>query len=124
MKGNRFEGMNEEQWLILKPLLPQEPKKKKKGKPHTPWRKVCNSLLWMLINGARWCDLPKGKEWASRSATHRWLGIWEEAGILMDILTSLREQAEFKGILNVERLAVDGFFFSRQRRRRIDRLWI
>ena len=104
MKGNRFEGMNEEQWLILKPLLPQEPKKKKKGKPHTPWRKVCNSLLWMLINGARWCDLPKGKEWASRSATHRWLGIWEEAGILMDILTSLREQAEFKGILNVPRL--------------------
>jgi len=120
MKGNRFEGLSDDQWKVLEDLLPKKPEKKGKGKPHTPWRKVCNSLLWMLINGARWCDLPIGNQWASRSATHRWLGVWQESEILEKMLIGVKEQAELKGLLNFERLAVDGFFFSRQRRRRAD----
>ena len=118
MKGNRFEGLSESQWKILEPLFPQEGGKRGKGKPHTPWKKVCNSLLWILINGARWCDLPRGNQWASKSATHRWLGIWQESGRLDKMLIIMREQLQLKGLLNFERLAVDGFFFSRQRRRR------
>jgi len=120
MKGNRFEGLSDDQWQLLEIFLPKEPEKRGKGKLHTPWRKVCNSLLWILINGARWCDVPKGEQWASRSATHRWLGIWQATGTLEQMLAAIREQAELKGLLNFERLAADGFFFSRQRRRRTD----
>nr|NGY95963.1 hypothetical protein [Neochlamydia sp. AcF84] len=70
----RFEGFTDTQWRILQPLLSQNPPKNLKGKPHTPWRKIYNSLFWILITGSRWCDLPKGPNWGSRSAAHRWLG--------------------------------------------------
>ncbi|KIC75191.1 Uncharacterized protein DB42_AN00460 [Neochlamydia sp. EPS4] len=55
----RFEGFTDIQWIILKQFLPQSPPKNLKGKPHTPWRKICNSLLWIVATGSRDCDLPK-----------------------------------------------------------------
>ncbi|MDQ3828315.1 MAG: transposase [Candidatus Tectomicrobia bacterium] len=41
--------------------------------PHPLVRKVVNTLLYVLITGCRWCDIPRGPQWASRSAAHRWL---------------------------------------------------
>ena len=74
MTQGRFEGLTKSQWKLLKPLMPEEVRKK--GKPHTPWKKICNSILWILITGARWCDIPRGRQWGSKSAAHRWLGEW------------------------------------------------
>ena len=34
--------------------------------PHSPFRYVLNTLLYVLITGCRWCDVPKGKIWASQ----------------------------------------------------------
>ena len=48
--------------------------------PHAPFRYVLNSLLYILITGCRWCDLPQGEIWASKSAAHRWLKRWQEDG--------------------------------------------
>ncbi|MGR3951549.1 MAG: transposase [Chlamydia sp.] len=76
----QFNGLQDIQWAFLEPLLPPAPLKRKKGKSHTPWRKICNSLFWILITGSRWCDLPRCAIWGSRSVTHRWLGIWQENG--------------------------------------------
>ena len=36
--------------------------------PHTPFRKIVNTLLYVLITGCRWCDLPCGPQWESKSA--------------------------------------------------------
>jgi transposase len=44
-----------------------------RGMPSVPFRYVLNSLLYLLITGCRWCDLPRGRIWASKSAVHRWL---------------------------------------------------
>ncbi len=109
----RFEGLNDEQWDVIEKFMPQDPEKKNKGYPHTPWRKVCNSIFWILITGSRWCDIPKGESWASKSSAHRWLGTWQEDGTLDKILSSLQEIAFLEGLINWDRLAVDGFFFSR-----------
>ncbi|MCG6135166.1 MAG: hypothetical protein MET45_10945 [Nostoc sp. LLA-1] len=35
--------------------------KRGKGMPHAPYRHVLNSLLYILITGCRWCDLPRGE---------------------------------------------------------------
>ncbi|KIC72483.1 hypothetical protein DB41_KK00090 [Neochlamydia sp. TUME1] len=40
-----FEGLTDTQWRILQPLLPQSSSKNLKGKPHNPWRKICDSLF-------------------------------------------------------------------------------
>lgn len=109
----RFEGLSEEQWSIIKEFTPKAPEKRGKGYPHAPWRKVCNSIFWVLITGSRWCDIPKGEQWASKSTAHRWLGLWQDDGTLDRILASLREVAFLEGLIDWDRLAADGFFFSR-----------
>ena len=115
MSEGRFNGLTKSQWKLLKPLMPKDDPNKK-GKPHTSWKRICNSILWILITGGRWCDIPRGRRWGSKSAAHRWLGIWESDETLNTILERLRNCAELAELLNLERLAVDGFFFRRKRR--------
>ena len=109
----RFNGLTDVQWEILEPLMPKAPLKRPKGKPHTPWRKVCNTIFWIMITGSRWVDLPIGEKWASRFAAHRWLGIWQADGVLEKILSALREVAFLEGLIDWDRMATDGFFFRR-----------
>lgn len=114
----RFNGITDAQWQVIEPLLPKDSAIRGKGYPHAPWRPVCNTILWILITGSRWCDVPKGEQWGSRTGAHRWLGRWQADGTLDKILTILLETADLAGLLNWERLAGDGFFFHGERRRR------
>ena len=111
----RFDGLTNAQWQILEPLLPKEPEKRGKGYPHAPWRKICNTIFWILITGSRWCDVPIGEQWGSRPGAHRWLGRWQEDGTLDRMLQALLDSAELAGMLDWQRLAADGFFFIRER---------
>ena len=49
-------------------------------------RKILNSLLWLLITGCQWRDLPRGPQWASKSASHRWLKAWHLDGTLNEMI--------------------------------------
>lgn len=120
MMQGRFEGLTDVQWQVIESLLPRDPAQRKKGYPHAPWRQVCNTILWILITGSRWCDVPKGEQWGSRPGAHRWLGHWQEDGTLDRLLQALLGTAELAGLLDWERLAADGFFFQGQGRRRRD----
>ena len=51
MSEGRFNGLTKSQWKLLKPLMPKDDPNKK-GKPHTSWKRICNSILWILITGA------------------------------------------------------------------------
>jgi transposase len=66
-----FEGLSDLEWKLFADLLPPEPPKRGRGMPHAACRQVVNTLLYILITGCRWCDLPRGPQWASKSAAHR-----------------------------------------------------
>ncbi len=78
------------QWQVLEPFFPN-PVKRGRGKPHTSWRKVLNSILYVLSTKSKWEALPKGEEFASKSAAHRWYKIWKKNGFLEQILLKLQE---------------------------------
>jgi transposase len=120
MMQGRFEGLTDVQWQVIEPLLPKDPAQRRKGYPHAPWRKVCNTILWILITGSRWCDVPKGEQWGSRPGAHRWLGHWQEDGTLDRLLQALLGTAELAGLLDWERLAADGFLGAREEARRLN----
>ena len=105
-----FNGMTDDEWNILKALLPKDPIKRRKGMPHADFRSVLNTILWILLTGARWANVPNQSIFASKSSSHRWLKKWKEDGTLNRILIELLKRAQSKGLVNSHRLLVDGSF--------------
>ena len=66
--AGRFEGLSDLEWKLFEDIFPETSKKRSRGMPPDPFRYVLNSLLYILITGCRWCDLPRGKIWASKSS--------------------------------------------------------
>jgi len=107
MQG-RFEGLTESQIALIEPLLPSP--LTGPGRPEAPFRKVLNTILWVLINGAEWCSVPVGKQWSPRSAAHDRLGKWEEDGTWAEILSCLCGIAGISDMIGWDRASVDGSF--------------
>ena len=66
----------------------------------TPFRYVLNTLLYILITGCRWCDVPQGKQWASKSSAHRWLKRWQENGTLTQLQGRILGIAQNQGMID------------------------
>jgi len=113
-----FQGLSEEYFKLLEPLMEKWMSRNCRGRKLHPWRPVMNSIFWVLSTGAPWWALPKGKNFAHRSTAHSWLGKMESEGFLEEVVAKLIEIAELIGGVEPDRLSVDGFFFQRKRRRR------
>ena len=108
--AGRFEGLSDLEWRLFEDVFPPAPQKRGRGMPHAPFRKVLNTLLYVLITGCRWCDVPRGPQWASKSATHRWLKRWQAEGTLVAMQARILGVAEERGMIRWEYGAVDGAF--------------
>lgn len=113
--AGRFEGLSELEWKLFVDILPEE-KQRGRGMPHAPFRYVLNTMLYVLITGCRWCDVPIGEKWASKSAAHRWLKRWSEDGTLELIQQRILGIAQEQGMIRWEYGAVDGSFSPWKRR--------
>lgn len=114
----RFEGMSDEVWAVFEGLLPPLPVKRGRGMPPAPFRCVINSILYILITGSRWCDIPKDPEvFASKSSSHRWLMRWQADGTLHKIERGMIAMADLCGQIDWDRASVDGSFSPWQGRR-------
>lgn len=107
--AGRFEGLSDLEWKLFEDLFP-EPQKRGKGMPHAPFRFVINTLLYLLITGCRWCDVPQGPPWASKSSAHRWLQRWYQDGTLELLEQRILNIAQERGLIRWEYGAVDGSF--------------
>lgn len=85
-----FEPLTDLQWEKLKHLFPV-PQKRGRGKPHSPWRYVLNSILFVLLEKAKWGSWPQTADFASKSAAHRWYLHWDKNGHLNQILEILQD---------------------------------
>ncbi len=72
--------------------------------------KVWNSILYVLIRGCRWCDLPKGKGWAPRTTAHRWLKKLRNWQVFDMIFLHLLKEADFRKQIDWQQLNIDGSF--------------
>jgi transposase len=113
--AGRFEGLTDLEWRLFEDIFPKEPEKRERGMPHAPFRHVLNTLLYILIIGCRWCDVPKGENWASKSAAHRWLKRWGADRTLESLQARILGIAEERGLINWNYGAVDGSFSPRSR---------
>jgi putative transposase len=70
--------LSDEQWARLKPLLPKNGRRGGQWREH---RTVVEAILWVLVNGASWRDLPKefGPWQTAYQRYMRWQyeGLWQ-----------------------------------------------
>jgi transposase len=114
--AGRFEGLSDQEWVIFEDLFPT-PIKRTRGYPKSPPRYVINSLLYVLITGCRWCDIPQGSVWASKSAAHRWLQRWQKDGTFDLLKAKILGLAQDQDKIKWEWGAIDGSFSPWQGRR-------
>ena len=51
--AGRFDGLSDLEWQLLADLFPPPPLRRGRGMPRTPFRKVVNPLLYVLLTGCR-----------------------------------------------------------------------
>jgi transposase len=105
-KYTRF--INDDQWKLLQPLLPEPRKNPKGGRPPTDNREVLEGILWILRTGARWQDLPE--RYPSPSTCWRRLRLWEDQGVWLDVWRKFLSMLDEKGVLDWEEAIIDGSF--------------
>ncbi|NRB09863.1 MAG: transposase [Richelia sp.] len=108
--AGRFEGLSNLKWSLFKDIVPKPPEKRERGMPHSLFRYVLNTLLYIFITGCPWCHVPTGEIWASKSSAHRWLKPWQLEGTLDALQARILGIGQEKGLINWTYGAVDGSF--------------
>jgi len=73
----------DEFWARVQPLLPEDRRSPKGGRPPSPHRVIFNGILYVLRTGCQWKMLPR--EYGSGSAAHAHFQKWTKAGIFSRI---------------------------------------
>ncbi|MBN1914363.1 MAG: transposase [Parachlamydiales bacterium] len=77
-------------------------------------RLIWNSILYILIHGCRWSDLPSSSIYARRSTAHRWY----KEGVFDRVLSLLLQRAITAKKVDPSTLLVEGSFSPCTGRRR------
>ena len=111
--AGRFDGLTDSQWELISTFVCIEISPLG-GRPFTNIRNVFNSILWVMITGARWCDIPNEPQFAKRSTSHRWLTRRSKDGTLAKLQLGMVELADLQGKIDWERASIDGSFSPRK----------
>jgi len=94
----RYE-ISDEEWEIIKDLLPPE-RTGKPGRPAGDNRNALNGILWIARSGAAWRDLPE--RYGSWSTLYDRFRVWEKLNVFEEIFKQLSVDADMQD------LAMDG----------------
>jgi transposase len=104
-----FQGLSDEQFQVIVSLMNWEAPLQR-GTPRTDLRRIWNSILYILVHGVRWDDLPKSRLFAHRATAHRWLKYWQKIGVFDRVLSGLLKKAAQEGKIDLSAILVDGSF--------------
>ncbi len=102
--------LNEQQWLLVEPVLRPSRRDDNRGRPWHDTRAVLNGILWVLGTGAQWRELPE--KYPPFQTCHRRFQQWIRTGKLEEALRLLARLLYEQGKLNLEEAFVDATFAS------------
>ena len=80
------------------------------------FRKIWNSMLFVLTRGCRWSEIPRNSDlYCSKSTAHRWLIILKKAHVFDRVLSGLLQAGLSTGKIDLTQVAIDGSFSPRTR---------
>jgi len=90
------------QWKSIEKYLP---KPAKTGRPRCDDRTTINGILFVLVSGCRWEELPK--MYGSKSTAHLRLQDWQQKGVWKKILSGIIISAHKQNKINLQYISVD-----------------
>lgn len=89
------EGLTDEQWARIAPLIPGGCKGKRG--PRSNNRRFMDAVLWMARSGGRWKDLPErfGKVSTVKDRYYDWI----ERGVFTEIFQALSGEADMEWLM-------------------------
>ncbi len=107
--GDEPVELTDEQWDIIKPLIPEPPKRPDgRGRPRRDNREILNGILWIMRTGAQWKDMPD--RYPPYQTCHRRFQEWVRSGVFEDILRALVKDVKERGGLDLTECFIDGSF--------------
>ena len=100
--------LNDEQWLLIDDLFEDPLPSKLGGRPRVPPRRCLEGVLWVLVSGARWKDLPE--RYPSPATCWRRLKQWTESGVFAAAWTRLLGHMDCFRDIDWEEAIGDGTF--------------
>src|SRR5579883_1696798 len=100
--------VTDELWERIEPLLPKERAKPKGGRPRIPDRKTLKGILYVLVTGIQWEELPIEMGCGCVMTCWRRLRDWQEAGVWEKLHQALLDELGRDGQIDWSRAALDG----------------
>ena len=97
-----FKELTDSQWNMLKPHLP---KHATTSRPRSDDRTTINAIIFVLITGCRWIDLPV--QYGSKSSAHRRFQDLQQKGIWKKILKCAIKSAYKQNKIKLHNISVD-----------------
>ena len=98
----QFQELNNKQWNMVEPHLP---KPAHTGRSRSDDRMVLNGIIYVLISGCRWSEMPK--IYGDDSTANLRLRKWQEIGVWKKILKCAIKSAHKSGKINLQKISVD-----------------
>jgi putative transposase len=98
----KYQELSDEQWNMISKHLP---KPAKTGRPRHDDRTTINGIIYVLICGCRWSEMPK--RFGSKSTAHRRLQTWQQNNIWKNILSDAIKSAHSSGKLQLQKISID-----------------
>ena len=111
--AKHFTHLSDSQWETIKELVNWTPPLQR-GVARADFRKIWNSILFVLTTGCRWADIPNdSSRYCSKSTAHRWLVILKKAHVFDRVLSGLLQAGISEKKIDLNQVAIDGSFSPR-----------
>lgn len=98
----KFTEMTDSQWNQIAQHLP---KPAATGRPRADDRTTINAIMFVLITGCRWIDLPS--KYGSKSSAHRRFQDLQQKGTWKKILKCAIKSSHRQDKINLQKISVD-----------------
>ena len=99
--------VSDELWAVIEPLLPQQRRSRKGGRPPVPNRAALTGILFVLQTGIPWEYLPQEMGCGSGVTCWRRLRAWQRRGVWKKLHRLLLERLAAADQIDWSRAVVD-----------------
>jgi transposase len=98
----QFQEITENQWNMMESHLPPPAKT---GRPRSDDRTTIHGILFVLVTGCRWTELPV--RYGSKSTAHRRFQNLQQKRVWQKILSSAIKSSHKQGKMQLQEISID-----------------